>query len=123
MPGLASAPADLVQGIRVLGGFLRQPESGGSNRAIRLAAVEAQVPLYLPPLLLEEHGEENPAAHPPREPGPEPRPSRWRRHSDDMPVLGQQRSPHLHVTILHSGELPVDVCFPRVALGAGQLPI
>jgi hypothetical protein len=40
-----------------------------------------------------------------------------------MTVLGQQRSPHLDVTVLYAGELSVDLGLARVAFCAGQLSI
>jgi hypothetical protein len=40
-----------------------------------------------------------------------------------MPVIGQELSPHLDVTVLDASQLPVDIRPARVALGAGELPV
>ncbi len=123
VPGLGLRAAHPSQRLRVLLRLLRQPERRGSHRTFRGLAIEAEIPFDLASLLLEQHGKQEPRAEPARQPRAEPRPARGRRRLHLVPVFRQQLPPHLHVTVLHGSELPVEVRLVRVPLGLGELAI
>ena len=68
-------------------------------------------------------GSRIPAPDPPRHPGPQPGPPGRRRGLDLVAVLGQELPPHLHVTVLDRGQLPVQRGLALVPLGLGQLAV
>src|SRR6185295_8688123 len=78
---------------------------------------------YLAALFLEQHGQQDPAPHPPGDPGPEPGASGGGRDRRRLAVVVQELAPHLHVAILDRRQPPVKLCLGGVPLRVGQLPV